>query len=150
MVSSANLVLKNCSFSSGNALEGGAIYIQGEANVVISGCVFEACTSTTAGGAISANQFKTLSITDGTVFTMNFSDDQRGDSIMLTSTTTNSSVLFQDIKFQSQFQHSFLDIRYLNRLKISRVTIEMTSKPYKTKNQIAAIFLNNVDNILIE
>jgi CSLREA domain-containing protein len=75
--------------SSGGA-SGGAIEVNNEANLNVTGCTFDGNNSAVAGGAIYAAGVGTLTVTNST-FSSNFANGQNGGAIWTGKETTNIS-----------------------------------------------------------
>jgi predicted outer membrane repeat protein len=61
----SNVTVNDCSFESGYAMQGGALYILGESSVYILNSRFSENIADNRGGAICAESFTNVSITSG-------------------------------------------------------------------------------------
>lgn len=62
-------------------MQGGAIYLLGDSIVQISGTKFTDNIAERKGGAISAESFKSISISGGSYFSGNIATKETGDSL---------------------------------------------------------------------
>ena len=80
------LVITDCKFYDALAQIGGAIFISGESNIMIRKSIFDNNHAIMRGGAIYANAFSTLIISDNTVFKDNIAhSSSSGDAIYVTN-----------------------------------------------------------------
>ena len=92
MIAESNVVITNSLFKGGYANEGGAIYIIGDATVSISSSIFIKNTGENRGGAIMAESFGSLTISDGCTFVNNTAINDTGDALYASTSSQFISI----------------------------------------------------------
>jgi len=118
VTSTSKVFIKNSSFINGVAKIGGAIYMLGDTDVMISSSQFT-FNSAQYGGAISGVTIGSLTITEGSSFIANQAIYGQGDAIHLAN--LQSAFVLNDTKFYNGTPSNFIYINSGAMLNMSRV-----------------------------
>lgn len=86
LIAESSILIEDSNFLSGQAMNGGAIYILGDSSATIMSSTFTENVAEKHGGAISAESFAYLYIKD-CIFYNNEAQNETGDSINLQGST---------------------------------------------------------------
>ncbi|TNV88178.1 hypothetical protein FGO68_gene13761 [Halteria grandinella] len=114
VLSRSNVIVSESSFTNGVAVQGGAIYIQGEGSVTISETLFLSNSATFSGGAIYADSFSELIINKKSKFKENRAS-KSGDSI-LTANSLGGVLKLSDSHFFASVSSNFVFADSINEV----------------------------------
>ena len=115
-------------FQGGYANEGGAIYIIGDAALSISSSMFIRNTGENRGGAIMAESFGSLNISEGCIFDHNTAINDTGDTIY--ASTSSKFISISNSFFQQTKASQFLYINYVTQVSINTSILALSSCYY--------------------
>jgi predicted outer membrane repeat protein len=119
--SSATIKIFKCTFTGGAALNGGAIFVQGEASVYITQSTFSQNVATKLGGAIYGDSMVSFYIGENSEFSNNMCLSNEADALYF-SNSIQANITIKDTKFLSRYDESnFINIDYLGMVYIENV-----------------------------
>ncbi|TNV88029.1 hypothetical protein FGO68_gene8850 [Halteria grandinella] len=148
-IGSTKLKITKSSFSNGCAGNGGAIYIQGEAQVKIANCQFSRNRAIKQGGAIFADSFQLIDISDSSEFTDNQGIMYGGDALYIYN-SQNGHVKISDVVIKTLGGVSnFIFISDLKSLSIKRVTSSIENKYRSFSTKSSGFYFKNIQSLNI-
>jgi predicted outer membrane repeat protein len=126
---------------------GGALYLLGESSVYITNSRFRENIADKRGGAICAESFQTVSITNGCSFNDNDALAETGDALYLTNTLDN--VIIKDTKFYSSTNSNFADILDIQNVTIESSSFELSTKIRNAKNKTTGLRLSELKHLVL-
>ncbi|TNV74984.1 hypothetical protein FGO68_gene9839 [Halteria grandinella] len=150
IISNSQINIQDSQFTNGYAANGGAIYIQGEATIDIKRTKFVLNNAYKSGGAIFADSFLSLKLSDNIVFTNNYAYFGEGDSLYLYNSFLGRLILSSVTFISRSFESNFIFARDLKMLSMEDIqaSIDLFTKPSFSK--AAGIFLINVYSLNIQ
>lgn len=142
------MLIQNTLFTNGFASYGGVLFSQGDNNIQIIGSKFQENTVSKQGGAIYADSYLSLVITDGCTFLNNKALKGGGDALYLTNAVAGDTKI-KNAKFSSNQESNFVFIEDSYQLTIESVSVSHTAVFKKTQSKTAGVHLRNIPNFNI-
>ncbi|TNV88024.1 hypothetical protein FGO68_gene15126 [Halteria grandinella] len=142
--STAIVGISKCTFTSGQATSGGAVYISGEAKVTIKSSQFIGNTALKQGGAIFGDSLLHLAIEESSQFIENQGTLYGGDGIFVQN-AISASINIYDTQFTTKGKESnFLRMEDVLKLEIKNVKAVNTNPSPSPIYKVGGFFLRNI------
>ncbi|TNV74992.1 hypothetical protein FGO68_gene289 [Halteria grandinella] len=139
--------IRKSSFKNGRAIQGGALYIQGNVYISISDTIFLSNFATLSGGAIYADSFSQLIISSNTKFQENIAS-KSGDSIFSTN-SINGDLQISGSLFASSVSSNFIKAESIREANITESDFNVTKSALNKTEKSGGVHIKDVKQFLI-